>query len=248
MSHVADNSSAEGSGELETTASWKGHAVTARGGWSRQETDQCGQIAWFLKTGCNPEIKERNNLGQTAKTCRWNLATSVLPLAYREKVHRHWNRKLLLVCSGLLPQAPLVSAPFSPASPSHWANRAFGREHRLHGQSLGSDPDCHLLMTSLAGHSTSLASNNTVFHWLQLYFFPCLLYFPNWDTPYRGLHFSFVAHKDTFSSTWTGRRASHSPLLVLARFTQDHTWAEHHFLCMVSKAFALCTGIACVLV
>lgn len=149
MSHVADNSSAEGSGDWGPQASWKGYAVTALGGWSTQETDQCGQMTWFLKTDWNPEIKEQNSLGQIDKTCRWTLATSVSPLATREKVHRHWNQKLFLIWSGLLPQTPPVSTPFSPISSSHSANQAFGREHRLHGQSAGSNPDCHLVTMSL---------------------------------------------------------------------------------------------------
>ena len=239
-----------GSGNWSPQASQKGRAVTALGGWSTQETDQGGQMTWFLKTGWHPEIKEQNNLGQIDKTCRWNLASSVSPLASREKVHRHWNLELFLVWSGLLPQAPPVPTPFSLTSSSHWAIQAFVESTGSTASHLAQILTVTYWRCPWASHSTSLssASNNTLFHWLQLYFFPCLLYFPNWDAPCSGLHFSFVAHRDIFSSTWTGCRASHSPLLVLARFTQDHTWAEHHFLCMLSKAFAFCTRIACVLV
>lgn len=101
----------EGSGDWGPQASWQGYAVTALGGWSTQETDQCGQMTWFLKTGRNPEIKEQNNLGQIDKTCEVEPGPSVSPLATREKVHRRWNLKLFLVWSGLLPkphQFPLL--------------------------------------------------------------------------------------------------------------------------------------------
>lgn len=165
--------------ELERPqASQKGHAVTALGGWSTQETDQGGQMTWFLKTGWHPEIKEQNNLGQIDKTCRWNLATSVSPLASREKVHRHWNLELFLVWSGLLPQAPPVSTPFSPTSSSHWANQAFVESTGSTASHLAQILTVSYWQCPWAGHSTSLssASNNTLFHWLQLYFFPCLLH------------------------------------------------------------------------
>lgn len=146
------------------------------------------------------------------------------PLTYREKSTRTGTWSLSWSGLGFFPKP--YEFPLLLALPLQFTEQTRGLV-----ESMGSRASrlAQILALSLpeqwpwAAHSTSLssASNKTIFHWLQLNFSPCFSYFWNWDVPYGGLRFSFLAHEDIFSGTQSvvsqirvNCRASRSPLPV----------------------------------